>query len=185
MDPSEEQPKPTLPEASGGQETPQENSLDAARAELRSFIESEPLGSVRSKAFCDFVDLISAENGVAQDKAMQAALIRETARQRTNELPGYRAADLEMWDLQLKLLDAIQEDGLGDLHPEMIQKLGARELAWRRTFPVLADLKRDYLNGTLEPKTGDSTMSTPPLSHLGQVEGVPAPVAPPAQTPGA
>jgi hypothetical protein len=60
---------------------------------LAQFIENEPLGTFKSKAFCDFVDKIHLDMGAfGPERCARMAAINETIRHRRNELPGYKIA---------------------------------------------------------------------------------------------
>ncbi len=70
--------------------------FDRAVNEVYAQIEGKPMGSVDSKAFCDFADSIDAEHWASfypkeqRDYwEMRKALVDETIRQRRNELSGY------------------------------------------------------------------------------------------------
>jgi hypothetical protein len=59
----------------------------------RHFIKDVPLGTVRSKAFCDFVDWVELDRGGCNhERYARIGAIDETIRQRRNELPGYKIA---------------------------------------------------------------------------------------------
>jgi hypothetical protein len=79
------------------EENPSKDEANIVSAEIRNFVMGEPLGSVKSKAFCDMVDLyevrqMQLDNPDDETLPLNDAATRETIRQRRNELEGYRDA---------------------------------------------------------------------------------------------
>ena len=80
------------------------NSPDSQEKEaiekLKQWIEEKKVGSTESKAFCDLVDLydrevrarIATKPESKSETESEISAIKETIRQRTNELPGYSSA---------------------------------------------------------------------------------------------
>lgn len=82
---------------------PQSDTLERPNpsTELTRWLEQNPMGSIGSKAFCDLVDLYERQAkiglvGFSEDEPTlkeDIRTIRETIRQRTNELSGYMATN--------------------------------------------------------------------------------------------
>jgi hypothetical protein len=169
MDLSADQPRPPAPEK-GQNPTEMDNKTDIQLAEdkLRQYIEDEPQGSVKSKAFCDIVDLIvikdrMGEGLLDEDKAsdtlkMMYANIHETIRQRGNELPGYTKAGFEIHNLVYSLEHA---------SPEARDR---EQFSWipnkpkeQRVADTLEGIKLTYLAKLSEsPKVQESTDDSSP-----------------------
>lgn len=82
--------------------------------EVKKWIEKKTIGSTESKAFCDLVDLYHLENKRLQTPGNQLEVdrlgseitaVKETIRQRTNELPGYMGAVQQVRDFISRLED--------------------------------------------------------------------------------
>ncbi len=91
MDPRTDQPQPSVTETSS-----REAYIQGLKP-FESFIEGRAIGSVGSRAFCDFIDFQEIERLVKGNPdnvgfLTRRELIFETVRQRTNEVPGYMAS---------------------------------------------------------------------------------------------
>lgn len=126
-------------------------SFEEAGNRLRAFIEGEPLGSVISKAFCDFVDEQAFLQAYTRAKpstphgeedrrfySMSLIAMNETIRQRSNELPGYMQTRDDVNKLHSDILFATPTEGQDP-------KTNPTD----RANYFMADLKRDYLDGKL------------------------------------
>ena len=162
-----------------------EISKDQAKAELAQFIDAEHLGSVRSKAFCDYIDLeeikiwqarlerslytqnpgYNEEIGLREqiEEARQTrSSIQETVRQRTNELPGYQGARDEV-GLLFNTIAAHQKDEYKETVPradESELRLVARE----RVIDTATSIKDKYLQSHQE--INSSPPSEPPTPSI-------------------
>ena len=117
------------------------SEVDKAKEDIRQFIEGEPMGSVKSKAFCDSVDIFVARQkskDYPEDKvyAAQEASIGETVRQRTNELPGYLTEYYKAIDLGVVLQKTMSDKAKGRFDEKVLNHQVSYELG---------TLKMDYL----------------------------------------
>ena len=157
MDPSADLPKPSFPDntSSGEQVRPQEKTVDSVKEELRRFIEGEQLGSVKSKAFCDFVDLRSlTPEFLGKDP------IGETIRQRINEIPGYLGVREQASMLSRKLHARFKEDILRE--GQYTDPGTVTGMADYRVNDALNEVKLEYLRSQQDLKPPSESIVPPP-----------------------
>jgi len=141
------------------QVTPEVARVQRAEAALRAYLDAEPLGSAKSMAFLDGLDLSLVEWDQSERGKTSAALIRETVRQRINGVPGYMHAYHTVNTPQLELEQALinkhvkQFDGDKDAEMRDWRNAGREDLTER-----LVKIRNDYLTAKSEQATASSAM---------------------------
>lgn len=160
------EPSPPIPE----QPQQEKTAIELAEENLRKYIEGEPMGSVKSKAFCDTIDAIEYDTEIDNSNEKDAAYYRqckanlaETIRQRSNELPGYSSAINEIVSLVMDLENA----KVDPRERNQMRFLG--KSSQNRTADLLVNIKGMYLL--------DASGWQPPSATSGVPSGTP-PVAP-------
>ncbi len=172
MDPSADLPQPTTldGDTAGSESSPEaahvefttgwkgrSAEFDSAVNEVYSLIEGRPMGSVESKAFCDFADSVDAEhwmNNFPKEQRsyweMRKALVDETIRQRRNELPGYDQRNRRISEGFARMTES---------HPVRRGSYRGQEMSFLYSRDELMAMKYHHLSSA----NGNQPPSSPPV----------------------
>jgi len=160
-----------------------ESMADIVTENITKFIEGEPMGSTKSKAFCDAIDMKVLERKVHRLSGdslrvaeLELANLTETVRQRENELPGYSKAYTQIYDP-----DAYSG-------PDMNLSRAMYPVGWRRSndeaqkiSDALLEIKYSYLESARKQALSAPAVNSSETRSFASSN--PSPEAPPSLTP--